>query len=192
MQSLWSEIVFIDSMKTDRDVILKVDDGCFNTWYPFLMSPPNPAVELWVWSNNSSLTVSLDSTVFWGENSSSLLTAMLWEPSAICAKMRECKDFRERQNPTVYLVSLKRELNRADRMMSYWHVLISMCKQFNWILRTNAISSKNLLKLLCGRSYVKLSQETWFRSEKSRKTGENINWETKEAQELRVNERLIF
>lgn len=32
------------------------------------MSPPTPAaVELWVWSNNSGLSVSLDSTLFWGK-----------------------------------------------------------------------------------------------------------------------------
>lgn len=31
------------------------------------MSPPTLAVELWVWSNNSGLSVSLDSTVFWGK-----------------------------------------------------------------------------------------------------------------------------
>lgn len=28
------------------------------------MSPPTPA-ELWVWSNNSGISVSVDSTVFW-------------------------------------------------------------------------------------------------------------------------------
>lgn len=31
------------------------------------MSQPTAAVELWVWSNNSGLSVNLDSTVFWGK-----------------------------------------------------------------------------------------------------------------------------
>lgn len=80
------------------------------------MSSPTPAVELWVWSNNSGLSVSLDSTVFWGK--------FLFAPNshvmeAKCNLCQSMSGFRGRQNPTVYPVSPEREKNKIDRWLLF-------------------------------------------------------------------------